>query len=839
MSRQKRWIVQRGDPSRARRISQALGVSPTLAHLLVVRGVNNADEARGFLSPADGAIHEPTMLSGIAAAVDRILLAAERKEKALLHGDYDVDGTSAAALLLPVLSQLGLSVHHYLPHRIDDGYGVSLRAVEAAAEAGIRLMITVDCGISAQRELDRARQLGIETIVTDHHIPSETLPPALTVIDPQLPHSEYPNPFLVGVGVAYKLAVALADRVGIPLLPPRVEELVALGSIADAATVLEENRTLIARGLESLKDTERPGLLSLYEVAKVVPEQIHSETVAFSLAPRLNALGRVGDPDDALHLLLTPSWERARQLAVTADDANQERKRLQAATMREIEKQLALEPQLAERGALVLWGPDWHRGVIGIVGSKLWDRFQRPAFVISVESDGIAYGSARSDGALEITKALGACEDILLAHGGHREAGGFRLPVDRLEEFRERIIDYAEARPQVSREELEFLIDCEVQLQDLNEGLMTELARLEPHGRGNPRPAFLARGILTKSEIRVVGADHLRLSCYQGKHCLPGIAFRKARIAQEADLSRIDIVFEPQWNIWQGRKNLELRISAIRPSEGGTIDVKDNARERSRQPDPPAEDWLVDLRHEKLGEPIAIDPSEVVIALVNPETPRGELDEWLQRMWKRNNPVWLDAKHLLTELQPTEQATLVVRYTDLEKLRDRPEPPHHIVLWDCPPNEACLSVVGKFRSDHASRTKVYISFDDARSQWQQHVLEKSHPDRDLLARFYLALRRIEHPSPIPVGVVRERIAAARLPTECLDFAFTVFQDLVLLSLDKRTSEISLVPSPQKRSLDESPTYRDAMRARNERESLARFLLNAPLGEIQYRLVGSQ
>lgn len=835
-----RWFVAPGDSRCEEDIHRTLGVSPVLARLLVIRGVRTAAEARAFLSPSDGPVHSPEALSGIPTALDRILSAVERGEGVLLHGDYDVDGTSATALLLPALAGLGLRVHHYLPHRIDDGYGVSLRAVEAAGEAGVTLMVTVDCGITAHREIERARQLGIDTVVTDHHAPSESLPGAVATVNPKLPGCSYPNPHLAGVGVAFKLAAGLADRTGRPVLPPGAEELVALGTIADAAAILGESRTLTGRGLESLRNTRRPGLLSLCETARVAPEEVGSDAVAFALAPRLNALGRVGDPDDALYLLLTESWERARQLALAAEEANRERKRIQAATIREIDKQLALRPELADRKALVLWGPDWHRGVIGIVAAKVCDRFHRPAFVISVDPEGNAFGSARSDGAVDIIGALDACADILASSGGHREAGGFRLRADRLDDFRERIWSDAEAAPEMVYEPPELVIDCEMRLADLHEELMAELALLEPHGRGNPRPAFLARGIRTNSEVRLVGTDHLRLSCFQGRQCFQGIAFRQAHLLHQMDLSRIDIVFEPQWNSWRDQRTIELRISDIRPHAPGSARLRPLPAKAPAPPaEPPAADWLMDLRTREEPIPLPIDPPDVVLALTNPETPHGALEEWLRKAWKRSNPVWLDSAALLDRFRPGEHSTFVLCYDAIEQLWDRRISPDHIVLWDFPPSEASLALVGSLRGDGKASARVYVSFNNARFEWQRHILEREHPDRDLLSRLYLAIRRIEHPSPVPIDLVRERLVASRLPAECLEAALAVFQELGFLSVDLERAEAALEPSPQKRSLDESPAYRSRMKVRRERESLARFLLAAPLAEIERRLAGSR
>jgi single-stranded-DNA-specific exonuclease len=834
MTAAERWVLRKTEPRAVEALAAGLGVSPVLARVLAARGFNATGEARDFLQPLEGPVHDPGLLSGMSEAVDRLLIAAESKEKILLHGDYDVDGVTATVLLLPALTRLGLTVHHYLPHRIDDGYGVSLTAVEAAAKAGVSLLITADCGIAAHRELERARELGLDVIITDHHAPPDTLPEAAAVIDPKAPGCRYPNPNLVGVGVTWKLASALGERLGDPTMAADGDDLVALGTIADAASLTGENRTMAARGLEALRSAERPGLLSLCEVAKVAPEEIDSEAVAFALAPRLNAFGRMGDPDDALRLLATTSWDVAHRLAAAAEEANRQRKRIQAATLRDIEKTLAVNPHLAERGAVVLWGEGWHRGVIGIVAAKIWDRFQRPAFIISLDPDGMAYGSARSDGTVPVTEALHVADDLLTGHGGHREAGGFRLPAERLEEFRQRIWDYADSHPTPAKKEIEIPADCEMSLEEVSETILEEISLLEPFGHGNPRPVFLAREVRTNSEIRVVGKDHLRLSCYQGKTCLPGVAFRKAHLLKEMDLGCIDILCEPRWNTFRDRRTLELRIESIRPSKARgrppRIESGGNCRHRTNSPD-----WLVDLRASGGGVMSDAGPGDTVLALINADTPRGALEEWLRETWRRSNPVWVNSQKVLENLPRGEHSTFVVRYTDLSRFWNPDTPPDHLVLWDFPASERSLAALALFRRDGPRRSQVYLSFDAARLEWQRHVLERLYPDRDLLRRIYSAIRGIEHPPPVPVDHVSACVSAARLPGEALTHALTVFHELDLVTFDADEETVAITPDPRKCSLEDSATHRAAMRTREERESLARFLLDADPVEILERI----
>ncbi|GBC77576.1 Single-stranded-DNA-specific exonuclease RecJ [bacterium HR08] len=518
-----RWIMRPCAEDVVRILHQELGVPRVIARLLSARGVTTPDEARRFLAPRVEDLHDPYRMAGMREAVERIARAIAQRELIVIYGDYDVDGVTSLVLLKKTLERLGARVAFYVPERLREGYGMHVEAIEALAASGGRLLISVDCGIRAHEVVERARALGMETIVTDHHLPEAALPRAVAVLNPKRPDCPYPEKDLAGVGVALKLAQALLLRGGQTEMLASLLPLAALGTIADLAPLTGENRVIARLGLERLWAPEQVGLRALAEVAGLAPDRpVTGEDVAFRLAPRVNAAGRLGTARPAIELLQTEDREIARQLAAQLNEQNARRQRQEQAMLAEIEAMLAEDPTVPEAKILVLAREGWHRGIIGLVASKVVERFARPAIVLALEGEW-AHGSGRSIPAFHLLRGLEACADLFERYGGHAHAAGLLIRRDRLEDFRRRIT--AEADRALTPEDLRptFVLDARLALSEVTFDLWQHLQRLEPFGPGNPRPIFLFADVHVEGEPRVLKERHLKLRIRQAGRSLDAV----------------------------------------------------------------------------------------------------------------------------------------------------------------------------------------------------------------------------------------------------------------------------------------------------------------------------
>jgi single-stranded-DNA-specific exonuclease len=579
----RRWIEPRPvSPADVDALRESLQLPPLLCQLLVRRGCRDPDAARDYLRPRLETLSPPESLPDLTAAVDRIQEAIASEETILVHGDYDVDGMTAAALLYRGLRELGGRVDAFVPHRLRDGYDLGAAGLARAEEMGAGIILTADCGMTAVETVDAANVAGLDVIVTDHHRPGLRLPAALAIVNPHRADSEYPFDGLTGVGVAFKLLTALhrkADRSAGSL--NRHLDLVAIGTIADRGPLVGENRILVRAGLSVLARTRNRGLWALMEAARVTPfdNRVVAEDVAFQLAPRLNAAGRVGAAEEGLRLLVTEDVAEAEALAWKLEDHNRRRRATDRQVTEEAEAQLRERFDPEHDSAFVLWSDDWHPGVLGIVASRIAERFCRPTVVISFDGD-LGRGSARSAGGANLIGVLDECSALLERYGGHREAAGLDVRREALEEFRRRFIREvsalstgavigddpvgalpAGARPVVGEvQELE--IDLQVTLAEAEDPIHTWLRHLEPFGFGNPRPVLLARAVRFDDLARV-GADgsHLRASILgeEGGR-LPAIGFGMGDRAAELREGSWDLAFELVEDQWQGRRRTQARL---------------------------------------------------------------------------------------------------------------------------------------------------------------------------------------------------------------------------------------------------------------------------------------
>lgn len=552
------WRLNEIDDVVARGLADALGLQLPTARVLVGRGITSAEAGEAWLQPSLDTLHSPFRFHQMEAAVDRLLFAIRRGERIVVHGDYDVDGISGTVLLVTVLRHLGGDAEFLLPHRIHDGYGLNPEGVGRAAELGAGVLVAVDCGITALPACEAAASAGIDVIVVDHHLPRSELPVAHAILNPRLPDSGYPEDDLAAVGLAFKLARGVLERhasnfSGISLL-----KLVALGTVADLVPLRGENRTMTFHGLASLSDAVNPGLLALMKVAGVDPRRVTAGDVGFRLAPRINAAGRVGHPDRAAELFLTRDEGRARRLAGELQRLNTERQDLERGVLAS-----ALEAGAsAEDPIVVVAGEGWHRGVIGIVASRLVDLTGRPAMVVSIDGEQ-AHGSARSVPGFHVVEALDAAAELLDAYGGHQQAAGFSLPARRLPELREALRAHAEGHdPSAMRAVL--VCDDWLDAGRINPALALELERLAPFGIGNPRPRFLCADLRLAGPPRLIKDEHLKLLVRCDGDDLEAIAWRRAELAESlAGLDTVSLVATLKTRRWGGRMRPQLEIEDL------------------------------------------------------------------------------------------------------------------------------------------------------------------------------------------------------------------------------------------------------------------------------------
>ena len=568
------WEAVPCDEAAVAPLAAALGVTPLAARLLCQRGFADAEAAARFLSPSLDQLHDPFRLAGMAEAVDRIEAAVARGERIAIHGDYDADGITATVILRRMIEGMGGQVVHFLPERLADGYGLQAPAIERLHADNVRLVVSVDCGIRGAAAARRARELGVDLIVTDHHEPEDELPPALAVINPKRADCPYPDKDLAGVGVALKLVQALCERTGRRQWLPAFVKMAAIGTLADVVPLLGENRVIASAGLGLLsRGPNKVGLQALIEVAGLAGKRIGSHDVGFLLAPRLNAAGRMASPDIAARLLLENDparGDQARALAAQLDEENQRRQAQEQEILAAARKAIESDPDIGARSVLVVAGEGWHRGVIGIVASKLVDAFHRPAVVLSIQ-DGLAHGSCRSIPAFDMLAALVACHGHLARYGGHRSAAGLMLEASGVKAFRAALQQYADDRlgPDDLRPRLR--VDAALGFGQINGRLVEELGRFEPFGLGNPRPVFSAGPVEIVDGPRRVKERHLKLAVRQQGRVFRMMAWRAAERERELaeNRSALEVAFSLTQNTFNGDTFTELTLADARAAAPG------------------------------------------------------------------------------------------------------------------------------------------------------------------------------------------------------------------------------------------------------------------------------
>ena len=572
MKAERIWETIACDDAPAIALSRELGVSLVTARLLCIRGLGAPDDARRFLGPRIDDLHDPFRLAGMSIAVDRILAAIGLKERIAIHGDYDVDGVTSTVILRRALELLGADVVHFIPERLRDGYGLQPATIDRLQHDGVRLIISVDCGIRADEAATRARELGIDLIITDHHEPGAELPLALAVINPKRHDCTYPDKNLAGVGVALKLVQALCTCTGHANWLPAFVKVAAIGTLADVVPLTGENRIIAKLGLGMLsKGPHKVGLRALLDVCGLTGREIDSYHIGFVVAPRVNAAGRMSTPDIAARLLLAADEtmaEEARALAEQLDAENLRRQQEEADIVAQARKIVETDLGVGSRTVIVVAGEGWHRGVIGIVASKLVDAFHRPAIVISTDGD-LAHGSCRSIPSFNMLAALESCAELMSKFGGHKQAAGLTLETSRIRELRTRVNDFADAclAPDDLRPRL--WIDGSLTFRSINEQVVSELSTLAPFGAGNPCPIFRTSRVEIVDGPRRLKDRHLKMAFKQDGRILRGVAWRASEresfVAEHR--AAIDLAFSLENDIYNGERYLQLSVADFRAPE--------------------------------------------------------------------------------------------------------------------------------------------------------------------------------------------------------------------------------------------------------------------------------
>lgn len=563
-----RWVYPEPEKEEAASVlQQELGIPEKIARLLSLRGIDTYDKAKSFFRPTLELLHDPFLMKDMDKATERLAKAIRGGEKIIVYGDYDVDGTTATSILYTFLKDFGVNVDYYIPHRFKEGYGINIEGIEYAVRENAKLIVSVDCGITAIEETKIAREKGIDLIICDHHNVGDQIPDAVAVLDPKREDCEYPFDGLSGAGVGFKLVQGTIQKLGLgKQLALQFLDLVAISTASDIVPLIDENRVLMREGLKRINTEPRVGIKALLDLIQMNAGSISTSSIVFSIGPRINAAGRMGDASKAVRLLISETPGEARACAHELESINIQRRDKDSQTMEQAMSMVDKDYNLEKVSSMVLHDPDWHLGVIGIVASRLVDTFYRPAIMLSTV-DGKIKGSARSIKGFNIYEALKQCEDLLEQFGGHEFAAGLTIREENLKEFRKRIDQIASGRLSDQDFEPELRIDCELNLDDIDMRFWKLMSQFEPFGPGNLRPNFVSRGVKVEGVPTIVGSGHLKMKVSQnGSGVFDVIGFNMHEylpIIRNAENKKIDIAYSLEENYWNGRRSLQIRLRDI------------------------------------------------------------------------------------------------------------------------------------------------------------------------------------------------------------------------------------------------------------------------------------
>jgi len=568
---EKRWVLKHnGNEEQVNHLVEVLGVTPVLANLLVQRDVHSYDQAKAFFRPQLDDLHDPFLMADMNRAVERIGQAIQNHERILIYGDYDVDGTTSVALLYTFFQAHYGNVCYYIPDRYGEGYGVSFKGIDYAQEQRCSLVISLDCGIKAVEKVKYANERNIDFIICDHHYPGDELPEAIAVLDPKRQDCKYPYKELSGCGVGFKLLEAFSRTHGInPEHIYRYLDLVAVSIASDIVPITGENRVLAHYGLKQLNEAPSEGLKAIIQLSGLMNKEITIEDIVFKIGPRINAAGRIESGSSAVGLLVSQSVASATEIAGRVNDCNDERKHIDRHITQDALRMLANEQKFRDNKSTVLYDPDWHKGVVGIVASRLIETYYRPT-VILTSSNGLATGSARSVVGYDIYQAIESCSDLLENFGGHMYAAGLTMKIENVERFRERFEEYVRATIREDQLQPQIDVDGELELQEITPKFFRILKQFQPFGPGNMAPVFLARNVSDSGDGRIVGAskEHLKLSLVQESSPFanfPAIAFQQGHHYKAIhNGAPFDICYSVDENVFRGKTTLQLNVKDIK-----------------------------------------------------------------------------------------------------------------------------------------------------------------------------------------------------------------------------------------------------------------------------------
>ncbi len=574
----RQWIALPDNSAKAEALARACNISPLVASLLLNRSISTPEDVKRFIHPDINELHDPFLLKGMHQAVERIMRAIQRREKILVWGDYDVDGTISTALLNQFLTLIGGDCIYHIPSRLYEGYGLNKPKIDEYKDKGIKLLITVDTGVGSVEEIEYAQSLGIDVIITDHHVAGDKLPPALCIVNPKQPDCNYPHDYLAGVGVAFKLIWALAEKLSpqkraskefIEFLDNSLG-LVAIATIVDVVPMLDENRIFVKYGLASLSKSTNPGIRALLEMCNLENGEIDPTHIGFRLGPRLNAGGRLGKEDLGVQLILSDSYSKALEIVSEMEDENKNRQGIEKLMLENAIARVEKEIDLDKNPVIVIASSDWHVGVIGIVATRLTEEYWRPAILISIDGK-VGRGSARSVMQFNIYEALKQCEDLLITFGGHNYAAGLEIRVDKIDEFRRRLNEIALKTLKVDALSPMLLVEKQIMLSELSLEMIRDIEKLAPFGEGNKPPVFSAGPLALIGKPKIIGRDDNHLTFYVKDSFDPAprgiraVAFNKAnfyaKLVQNAD--SFSLAFTPRINSYYGNPIVELVVKDI------------------------------------------------------------------------------------------------------------------------------------------------------------------------------------------------------------------------------------------------------------------------------------
>lgn len=561
----KKWVTYNKSYELVEQLKSRYNVSEMFARTLINRGLDNIDKVNKFMNADINDLYDPFLMTDMEAAVDRILVAIEENEKICIYGDYDVDGITSTALCVNILRKLEADVMYYIPVRAEEGYGLNMEAIDYIAEQGVNLIVTVDCGIRSVDVVEKVNEIGINIIITDHHECGDALPEACAVVNPHRSDSTYPYKELAGVGVAFKLMQGVTESIGYPEILYDVIDIAAVGTIADIVPLMDENRIIVKNGLEKLMITENIGLKALIDISDLKDKQITSYNIAFIIAPRINAAGRLADAGRCVELLITEDEALAYEIAKELEVENKERQRIEAEILDQAITKVTENKDYDSNKILILDELNWHPGVIGIVASRIVEQFSKPSILIGKDKE-VGKGSGRSMSGFNLYEAMNKCSELFEKFGGHEMAAGLTIKASNIEAFRKKINEIAEEMLQGKELVPEILVDYKLEPADINLQTAKQLKELEPFGMGNPNPNFVCRNMQVLDK-KLVGANnkHLSLNLYDGKNNVKGIAFNMGNLYNVLSSNKkIDIICCMDINQWNNNETVQLVIKDIK-----------------------------------------------------------------------------------------------------------------------------------------------------------------------------------------------------------------------------------------------------------------------------------